>query len=634
MKMTGKLTGTIRGTRSGFAFFIPDEGGEDLFVAAAGLSGAVHGDRVRVAVAPRSVYDFRPEVTVEEILERPPAGFTGNLFRLGKSWFVQPDSPLLPERLRVRLGTAAGVAGAKILFRVENLPDPERTAVAVFTQLLGDEEDARLDPIVIATEFGLRLRFPEEALLEAEARAQVDRAEEDDRREDFRGQFVLTIDPPDAKDFDDAVAIEPLPDGWRLTVHIADVSFFVPEGGPLDREAAARGTSVYFPGAVVPMLPELLSSALASLVPGEDRRVLTTVIEFDRDGARRAARVTRGWIRSRARLHYRQAQDILDGAEEAPAEVAAALQEMRRLARVLRERRFGEGGFEFNLPETEMRLGPDGIPESIYRHETLETNQLIEEFMIAANRAIGAFAFERGLPFLFRVHQEPDAESIERFVEIALTLLPGTSEAALSSLPRLRRWIESLPDSPLGRTVQRFFLRSLRKAVYSPVDLGHFGLGIREYCHFTSPIRRYPDLFDHRRIKELIDGRPSAVPFEEMHGNALRSSRAEINSEQAEREMIRLKVARYLERRLGEVAPGRVTGVSPLGLFIELEPIPVEGFLPREALPIGFRLADDRMAFIDPRSRFELRPGDRVEVQVMRVDLRARRVEFAPADAA
>jgi len=641
VRRTEALDGTIRGTRAGFAFFRPDEGGEDIFVPAEALAGALHGDYVRVRVTRGDVHDFRPSADVEEILARGggEGGYTGNLERIGKSWFVQPDSPLLPERLRLRLGTVAGVAGAKIRFRVETRPGAEQTPVAVAADLLGEGDDARHDLVNIAGEASLDLRFPEAAEEEALASA-VAPDPEADLREDFRGDFVLTIDPPDAKDFDDAVAIASLPGGgWRLWVHIADVTSFVAEGGPLDREASRRGTSVYFPGVAIPMLPEGLSSVAASLGPGIERRVLSVRIDFDAHGAGSGVHVSRGWIRSQARLHYAQAQAILDGEldgkldwkdslEASSPEIVAALREMARLAGILRERRFAQGGFEFNVAEAEMTLGPDGVPREIHRRTSLQSHRLIEEFMIAANRAIGTWALEREVPFLYRVHAEPDAESVARFLGDALALVPGTSPAALSDFPRLRRWLEALPDSPLGRTVQRLFLRALRKAIYAPVDTGHFGLGLRGYCHFTSPIRRYPDLFVHRRVKELLDGRLPTVSWEDADREARCSSRAEVNAQEAEREMVRLKTARFMERRLGAEFAGHITGMIPAGLFVELDTMPVEGFVPRESLPPGFRLADERPAFLHDRSREEFRPGDPVRVIVARVDLRARRVEF------
>lgn len=644
-----QVIGILRGTRSGFAFLSPDEGGEDLFVPYDAQGGAIHGDRVLATVVHRGFQDFRPEAHVEEILDRPNPLFTGNVARLGKSWTVRPDSPLLPERIGLRLGTGQGVAGEKILFRLENRANRERTPMAVFVEALGDEEDARLDPIVIASEYGLALRFSDEALAEAEATSRLEHVPEDEDREDFRDQFVLSIDPIDAKDFDDAIAVVRKPGGnFELTVHIADVTFYVPEGGPLDREAAIRGTSVYFPGTVVPMLPESISSAAASLGPESDKRVLSARMLFNAEGERLSARFSRGWMRSRARLHYRQAADLLVPSPARPAEGEPIRDEaagngdgrewpelrenlllMAELARLLRRRRFRDGGFDLDVPETEMVLGADGVPVRVFRHETLESNRLIEEFMIAANRAVGEWALERGVPFLFRVHQEPDPEALARFEETVLTLMPGTPVAELSSLPRLRRWISSLPETALGRVVHRFFLRSMRKAIYSPIDVGHFGLGISGYCHFTSPIRRYPDLFNHRRLIEMIRNEEAEERQDVVHALANTTSRAEINAEESSREMIRLKSARFMEGKLGQEFAGHVAALTPNGLFVELDLFPVDGFVPRRDLPAGVKFDEERLAWIEERSGWELRPGDPVRALVSRVDLRMRRIEFA-----
>jgi ribonuclease R len=628
-----QIIGQIRGTRSGFAFLAPDTGGEDLFIPVDALGGAIHGDRVLATLISRGPHDFRPEAQVDEILERPHPTFTGNIGRLGKSWWVRPDSPLLPERLPLRLGESPGIAGAKILFRVENRPTKERTPIAFMVETLGDEEDARLDPIVIASEFGLSLRFNDDALLEAESAAAAAEDPAETEREDFRGQFVLTIDPEDAKDFDDAVAVERAPDGFDLTVHIADVGFYVAEGGACDREAARRGTSVYFPGSVIPMLPEAISTVAASLGPDTDKKVLSVRMRFNAEGDRVDAHVSRGVMRSRARLHYRQAAAILQGRDAEWPELRDNLVVMAELARLLRRRRFREGGFDLDVPETEMTLGADGVPRRVFRHQTLESHRLIEEFMIAANRAVGEWAASREVPFLYRVHQEPSADALTRFEETARTLMPGASAAEFSSLPRLRRWIQGLPSTPLGRILHRFFLRSLRKAVYSEVDIGHFGLGVRGYCHFTSPIRRYPDLFNHRRVLELLRSEGalehSEARWDLVRALSLSTSRAEINAEEAGREMTRLKGARFMDRRLGEELAGHVMALTPRGLFIEVDAFPVEGFVAREELPPGAQYDEERMAFVQERAGWELRPGDAVRVQVVRVDLRTRRIDFA-----
>ncbi|MEZ4651159.1 MAG: ribonuclease R [Candidatus Eisenbacteria bacterium] len=444
------VTGTIRSTRSGFAFLIRDDGEDDLLIPSDGLQGAIHGDKVRVLLFPRA-NDFRPLAMVEEILERPSPHFTGELVREGKAYWVRPDSPMLPERMGARLGTVAPVSGAKVLFRVENSHRRQHTAYAVLEEILGDADDARLDTLVISSEFGLPPRFPEAVLAEAEvvtAGTPWCRAaeEEDARREDFRGQVTVTIDPIDAKDFDDAIALERLGDGHRVYVHIADVTYFVREGTALDADARARGTSTYFPGAVVPVLPEAISSLAASLSPEADKRTMTAVLDLDAHGGVVATRITRGWMRSSARLHYDQVQAFLDGREEIPGEVGDLLRQMQSVARVLRKRRFAGGGFELEVPEAAFKLGADGVPVKIVRRVHEESHQIIEEFMIAANRAVGAWAKAREIPFLYRVHDEPDGNAVDEFLSTALTLKPGTRISDVRDIPSLRRWLAALPS--------------------------------------------------------------------------------------------------------------------------------------------------------------------------------------------
>lgn len=578
----------------------------------------------------RGARDYRPEVRVDGILARPLPLFTGNLLRSGRTWLVRPDNPLLPERLRLKTGQAPAASGVKILFRIETGPGRDSLPLAVLEEILGEGANAGLDPVVIAHEFGLPGRFSEEAEEEAGRRAAVQSDPEDGRRADYRGQFALTIDPEDARDFDDAVALVHLPDGaMDLYVHIADVSFYVPEGGVLDSEARERGTSVYFPGGVVPMLPEAISTAAASLSPESDKRVLTVRMRFDREGGRIERQVTRGWMASRARLHYSQAQMMLDGELDAPEALAQALRSMARLASLLRRRRFRSGGFDIAVPEVGMRLGPDGVPSRIFLRRILDTHRMIEEFMIAANLAVGDWAHERDVPFLFRVHEEPDPRALEEFQEIALSLTPGVPQSVLTEMPALRRLLAALPPGPMSRIVLRFFLRAMKKAVYSPVDLGHFGLGVRAYCHFTSPIRRYPDLFNHRRVKELLDGAPGSTSPPLTGAIARDTSRCEVRAMEAEREMIRLKSVRYMERRLGEELRGRVTGITPRGVFVELDAVPVDGFIPGDSLPAGTRFSREAFCWVVPRSGWSLRPGDSVVVQVQRCDVRARQIEFA-----
>jgi ribonuclease R len=629
------ILGTIKGTRQGFAFLSREAGGDDLYVAEENLHGAIDGDRVEASLFRRSPRDFRAEAVVEKILERTRPILTGNVIRLGRTYFVTPDTPILPARIRLRGLTESVPTGAKVLFRIEDHKTGAALA-ASFVEVLGEGNDPALDAVVVSTAHQLPIRFPDEAIDEAIAAAERIDAEDRARRESYADRFVLTIDPETAKDFDDAVSLQKDAAGYHLQVHIADVSWYVVEGGFLDREASRRGNSVYFPGSVIPMLPEVLSTRTASLVPGEDRRVLTVEIDLDHAGEPLRAALREGLIKGSARLHYEEAQEILNGGGGDP-EVESALRLMAELAGRLRRRRFARGGFDLDIPEAEMTLDAEGVPSTLTRHRTLETNRLIEEFMILANRSVGRLVVEAGLPLIFRVHDEPDPAGLERFAGIALTLVPGASPRDVESIPALRRFLVGLPPGALTSIVHAFFLRSMKQAVYSPVDVGHFGLGIDSYCHFTSPIRRYPDLFNHRVVRWLIrnpgvtgEARADAVRRwrEDAQRYSVSCSRSERTAVAAEREFVRIKVLRWAERRLGEIHWGRVVGLTSSGLFVEFEEFPVDGFVARATLRAGSRLREERLAFVEGRSKWELRLGDRVEVQIVRVDVRDRLLDL------
>ncbi len=661
-----EVTGSVRGTRSGLHFLIREDGGDDLLIAGDSLHGAVHGDRVRVVLFPRHD-DFRPLAVVEEILERPHPHFTGDLVREGKHYHVRPDSPLLPERLAIRLGTVSPVAGAKVLFRLENKDGKHPTPYGILEEVLGEGQDARLDLWVLGHEFGLATRFSEEAEEEAAAAASdtapsPEQKDEDTRRRDLRDHFVVTIDPIEAKDFDDAISIEPLAGGTdRVFVHVADVTYYVREGSVLDEEARARGTSVYFAGGVFPMLPESLSAGAASLSPETDKRTMTAVLDVDEDGAVHFVEVTRGWVRSRRRFAYEEVQEFLDAeglsvkrsgsvdddrttrdsdsdsiasrdsgsTPRIDAAAAETLRKMHEVASRLRKRRFADGGFQLDLPEAKIHLGANGIPRRIDRRVQLEAHWIIEEFMIAANRGVGTWARKREIPFLFRIHEPPESDAIDRFAITAKTLMPRARMRDLLDIPFLRRWLAALPgQDPITWVVHRFFLRAMQKAVYSHRDVGHFGLGIDGYAHFTSPIRRYPDFFDHRRLKEAMDGREVADSAPDAATLARACSAAEGRAEDAEREMALLKTVRYLQQKEGKTYPGFVTALTHRGLYIELLTFPAEGFVPRANLPNGTEFVEERMAWIERRAKWELRPGDKVIVQVVLADVRKRRIEF------
>lgn len=627
-----RQAGTLRGTRHGFAFFRPEGGGEEIYVARENLGGAVHGDQVEVVLFRKHPRDFRMEASVLRVLNRESRSYTGAVQRQGKSVFVVPDDVLLAERLPLRAGRMRVAAGEKVLFHLESR-GPSKPPRAVVDEIVGEGEDPWLDHLVVAMQFRLDLHFPPE--VEDEAARAVD-WNDDGPREDLRSLFTLTIDPADAKDFDDAVSLTKEESGsWDLKVHIADVAQMVRAETELDREARRRGTSTYFPNQVIPMLPEILSADHLSLRPGEDRRVLTVHMRLDVEGRVETSNLTESWIRSDARLSYEQVQSVLDGRGSLGADLDGRLREMHELSRAVRRRRFRHGGFDLAVPETEMILDRKGIPERLWRAFSDPSHQIIEEFMILANRAACSFALEKDLPFVFRVHQEPDPMALEAFLESAVSLQPSLRLRDLEDLPRLRRWLANLPgEEPLTRVLHYLFLRSMKKAVYSPIDIGHFGLGLDGYGHFTSPIRRYPDLWNHRIIKWSLRYPRRRVPHEwedSARAVSVSSTETEQRSESAEREMTRIKTLRWAGRRLGESFPGHVVGCVAQGLFVELDEYPVEGFIPRDEISLPSRFRRGRLSLEVGRGGNEVRVGDPVTVQIVRVDLRQRWLDLGLA---
>ena len=502
---------------------------------------------------------------------------------------------------------------------------------AFLVEVLGADDRPEWDDDVVASQFRLPVRFPAKADAEAEA---IHEPGERDRkgRLDLTAATCFTIDPADARDHDDALTIRSRPDGrFEVGIHIADVSHYVAPGSALDREAQRRGTSCYLPGGVVPMLPERLSAGVCSLVPGHDRLALSVIVEMDREANVHGYRFAETVIRSAHRLSYEQVQADFDGGTDLAAEVHAALAALRPLARGLRRRRLAAGALDLEVPEVKARVDEHGVPLAIERRPHLESHELIEEFMLLANRCVGETGAREKSGVLYRVHERPS----ERKLGELDAMLKALGLPRLGHAPDPARALQSLLavplDPPHRRLVHRLALRALARARYLEHDLGHFGLATREYCHFTSPIRRYPDLHNHRRVREWIrrqrDGAwdPAALAV-----LAERCSATEQNATDAEREGTKVKGLRWLEGRLGDRASGIITGLIPQGFFVELEDDPVEGFVrPSQTLDDTFALDASGVRMIGRRTRRRFALGDVVQVTIARVDVPARECDLA-----
>jgi ribonuclease R len=624
------VTGRFQATRQGFGFVTPEAGGAEVFIPAGETHGAFHGDRVEVLVTRDARGTWSAEGSVTRILERGFKRLTGVVTGPARHPLLIPDHPRLPERIRLA-GRLAGIsAGQRLLCDLHDAGGRAGPA-AIPVTILGDADDATQDTAIVETEFGLPGEYPPEAVAEAaRARDRLESAAPETGRRDFSGELVLTIDPVDAADFDDAVSVSVLPDGTRrLRVHIADVAEAVARGGDLDREARRRGNSTYLPGRMIPMLPETLATGLMSLSPGAPKRVLSVSIRLQPDGRILGARIDEGRIVSRHRLDYDRVEAMLEQGSGA-GELDAALREMDALAGALRRRRFARGAFDLEVPETEIALAPDGYPSDIRRRRQGRSHQLIEEFMIVANRVACSQARRLGHPYLFRVHEPPSPLALDVFREAVRALAPEVRAAQLADLPAIRRWLAGLERGPRTWRIHGLFLRALQRAVYAAADRGHFGLGLRGYGHFTSPIRRYPDLFNHRVVKWAL--RHSARPLPdawraEAAEVAFSSSGTEERSERAERALIRIKCLRWAERNLGSSFRATILGVERAGYAVELDEVPVFGFVPRtEAIAASL---GDRRSTRAGLGRGDLTPGQPVIVQIARVVLRERAIVLA-----
>ena len=631
------VIGVFRRAAGGYGFVHPltaaagsREG--DVHIAQSACLDAVNGDTVRVRVSRGR--DFRrPGLSGEivEVVSRAKTRFVGSFFVAANSGWVQIDGTSFPRPVSVGDPGAKSVReDDKVVVEIVRFPTHLQDGEGVIIEVLGQAGEPGVDTRSIIHEFGLPGPFSDEVLDAARAEAaRFTEAVPADRR-DLTARTIITIDPVDARDFDDAISLERLErDHWLLGVHIADVAHFVPAGAPVDQEALARGTSVYLPDRVIPMLPEIVSNNLASLQPGRVRYARTCWIEFTADGIPVHTDVERTAICSCRRFTYEEVDQFLadPGTPEVEmtGEVRTLLERMRDLSRILRRRRKNRGALELDMPDVKVDLDRDGRVAGAHVVANTESHQIIEEFMLSANEAVAERLSAAGAGFLRRIHAPPDPRKLRQLTEFVSEL--GFEVDTLESRFELQRLLGLTRGRPEEHAVHFAVLRSLARAVYGPQPEGHYALASDCYCHFTSPIRRYPDLVVHRALDQLARGR--RAPDDGLVELGLHCSTLERRAEAAERELVKLKLLLFLSSRIGTEMEAVVTGVEPFGLFLQGLELPAEGLLTLAELPADtYRFERGSHTLAGRRPGQSWRLGDRVRVAVKKVDLDRRALEF------
>jgi ribonuclease R len=629
------VVGRVSVHRQGYGFVMPEKGRRsDVFIPARYLREVMDGDRVAVRVQRTS--RGKDEGRVIRIIERAHQRVVGS-YRPGReNGMVLPSDPSLSRAVLLSSPPPDDLRpGYLVVVSIDRYPDRQHSPQGTIVEVLGDPADPQVEIMAVAHKYNLPREFSPSALEQAEAVPSIVGETDLVGREDLRSISFVTIDGETAKDFDDAVAVRREPGGGiRLWVAIADVAHYVDSASPLDRDARERGTSVYFPGSCLPMLPESLSNGICSLNPDVDRLTLTAEMLFDAQGVRIQSRFYPAVIRSNARLTYSEVAEVLGtGKSENPAlneALISQLHVMEELAGYLMSMRHRRGSLDFDLPEPEIVLDLQGRPDQILRAERTIAHRIIEEFMLAANEAVATFLTDRNIPVLYRVHEAPDSEKLVAFQEflahfnIGLVVTDGSVSPA-----RLQKVLETVQGRPEERMINQFLLRSMKQARYSSDNLGHFGLASDCYCHFTSPIRRYPDLIVHRILRKVLGVRkaaPSTLSLEEL-GDL--TSQRERRAMEAEREIVALKRCQFMLDKTGQAFDACVADVQPFGIFVELQDIFVEGLVHIASLNDDYYEFDEELhRLVGQRRRRIFRIGDRVKVRLVKVNLERRELDF------
>lgn len=643
-KIFPTFIGTVQMTREGFAFVRVEGEDEDIFVPASKTRGALNGDLVRVSVtkekAPatkksKSTKEGRREGCVVDVLERSEKPFIGIFHSSGKGAWVLMQSRVMPYDIEVdpeQAKKAGAEKGWKVSVRVEHWNKGESLPFGKIIDVLGAPGENETEMHSILAEFGLPYRFEPELEKAAEKISDKIKVKDIKERRDFRDTFTFTIDPEDAKDFDDALSFKPLENGnFEVGVHIADVSHYVTPGSDIDREARDRGTSVYLADRTVPMLPEKLCNRLCSLRPNEEKLCFSAVFEITPRAAIRKKWFGRTVIKSNFRLTYEQAQNIIEGIAENPdAELQTAITVLNKLAGILKGKRRKAGAIDFSRPEMKVLCDETGRPIDIYQKISKEANWLIEEFMLLANRSVAEFVAATGKTFVYRVHDVPNPEKLESLRHFAKSLgykmngeLEGKKAAgAISDL------LDKATGKPEAAAFKDIALRSMAKAKYSTENIGHYGLAFADYTHFTSPIRRYPDLMVHRLLALYLDNAKSQ-DREFYESECKYASGREALASEAERTSVKYKVVEFMQDKVGQEFVGHISGLTEWGIYVEIEPTHIEGMVALRSIKSDFFEFDEKLYRIKGRrTRKVYRLGDEVRIRVSNTNLEQRLLDY------
>ncbi len=632
------VTGVVDMKQTGKAYITVPELDEDVFVAASNTGHALHGDTVKVHLFPMRK-GRKTEGQIVEVVKRARTSFVGTVQISGKFAFLVPDDVSIPVDIFIPGESLRNARnGQKAIARMTDWPEHSKNPFGEIVQVLGQPGNNDVEMNSILATFDFPLQFKPETLKEAERIPVTIGAADIGSRRDFRDLWTCTIDPPDAKDFDDALSLRKTEDGnWEVGVHIADVSHYVTPGTAIDSEAYDRGTSVYLVDRTIPMLPEKLSNQVCSLRPDEDKLCFSAVFNIDDKGTVLSEWYGKTIIRSKRRYNYEEVQLMIEGAE---GDYKEQLMVLNRLATLLREERFRKGSIAFHSQEVKFILDEKGKPVDTYVKEQKEANMLIEDFMLLANRRVAELIGrkkddKKPRTFVYRIHDEPNQEKLQKFSEflnkLGYKMNTGSRKGLAKSFNNLFEQIAGKGEKTMIETIA---IRTMAKAVYSTVNIGHYGLAFQHYTHFTSPIRRYPDLMVHRLLERYLAGKPS-VSQNEYEEYCTHSSDMERKAVEAERASVKYKQAEFLQDKIGQSFNGLISGVSKWGIFVELESSKCEGMISLKYLDDDFYyLDDDNYRVIGQHYGREFKLGAPLRIKVKHVDLQKKQMDFILDDPA